>query len=39
MEVAGLSKYFGKRKVLTKISFELEKGGFLSLFGPNGAGK
>ena len=39
IEVAGLSKYFGKRKVLTKISFELEKGGFLSLFGPNGAGK
>ena len=24
---------------MTKISFELEKGGFLSLFGPNGAGK
>ncbi|MDP2211021.1 MAG: ABC transporter ATP-binding protein [Candidatus Aquicultor sp.] len=39
IEVTGLSKYFGKRKVLTKISFELEKGGFLSLFGPNGAGK
>ncbi|MBE0446834.1 MAG: ABC transporter ATP-binding protein [Actinobacteria bacterium] len=39
IEVKGLSKYFGKRKVLDNISFELKKGGFLSLFGPNGAGK
>ncbi|MCL6472789.1 MAG: ABC transporter ATP-binding protein [Firmicutes bacterium] len=39
MEVKELSKVFGKRKVLDKVSFELEKGGFLSLFGPNGAGK
>ncbi len=39
VEVKKLSKTFGKRKVLNKISFELEKGGFLSLFGPNGAGK
>jgi len=39
IKVEGLSKYFGKRKVLDNISFELEKGGFLSLFGPNGAGK
>lgn len=39
IEVKELSKVFGKRKVLDKVSFELEKGGFLSLFGPNGAGK
>ncbi len=39
VEVKNLSKVFGKRKVLDNISFELEKGGFLSLFGPNGAGK
>lgn len=39
VEVANLSKVFGKRKVLDNISFDLEKGGFLSLFGPNGAGK
>lgn len=39
IEVKDLSKVFGKRKVLDKVSFELEKGGFLSLFGPNGAGK
>ncbi len=39
VEVNNLTKTFGKRKVLDKISFELEKGGFLSLFGPNGAGK
>lgn len=34
-----LSKSFGRRLVLDKISFELEKSGFLSVFGPNGAGK
>jgi len=39
VEVKNLSKVFGKRKVLDDISFELERGGFLSLFGPNGAGK
>jgi heme exporter protein A len=39
IEVLGITKTFGKRKVLDNISFELEKGGFLSLFGPNGAGK
>lgn len=39
VEVRNISKIFGKRKVLDNISFELEKGGFLSLFGPNGAGK
>ena len=39
VEVKNLSKYFGRRKVLDNISFDLERGGFLSLFGPNGAGK
>ncbi|HEY3375089.1 MAG TPA: ABC transporter ATP-binding protein [Candidatus Aquicultor sp.] len=39
VEVKNVSKVFGKRKVLDQVSFDLEKGGFLSLFGPNGAGK
>ncbi|MBI4734098.1 MAG: ABC transporter ATP-binding protein [Rubrobacteridae bacterium] len=39
IQVLGITKTFGKRKVLDNISFDLEKGGFLSLFGPNGAGK
>lgn len=39
VEVRGVTKAFGKRKVLDNISFNIERGGFLSLFGPNGAGK
>jgi heme exporter protein A len=39
IQVLGITKTFGKRRVLDNISFDLEKGGFLSLFGPNGAGK
>lgn len=39
VQVRNLTKVFGRRKVLDKISFEIEKGGFLALFGPNGAGK
>lgn len=39
VEVRDLTKVFGRRTVLDKISFEIEKGGFLTLFGPNGAGK
>lgn len=39
IDVKNLSKSFGRRLVLDKISFELQKGGFLSIFGPNGAGK
>ncbi len=35
----GLSKIFGRRKVLQDINFELEKGEFLTIIGPNGAGK
>lgn len=39
IEVQQLNKSFGKRKVLNNISFQVERGGFLSIFGPNGAGK
>ncbi|MEW6188828.1 MAG: ABC transporter ATP-binding protein [Actinomycetota bacterium] len=39
IRVEGLSKIFGRRKVLQDINFELEKGEFLTIVGPNGAGK
>ncbi len=39
LEVRELSRTFGARKALDKVSFELPKGSFLSIFGPNGAGK
>lgn len=39
VEVRDLSRAFGARKALNKVSFELPKGAFLSIFGPNGAGK
>jgi len=34
-----LTKVFGLRRALDKVSFELPEGAFLSIFGPNGAGK
>ena len=39
LDVRDLSRTFGARKALDKVSFELPKGAFLSIFGPNGAGK
>ncbi len=39
LEVRELSRTFGTRKALDKVSLELPKGAFLSIFGPNGAGK
>jgi heme exporter protein A len=39
IEVRELTKAFGRRQVLRGISFDVERGGFLSIFGPNGAGK
>lgn len=39
LEVRDLSRTFGARKALDKVSFEVPKGAFLSIFGPNGAGK
>ncbi len=39
LEVKGVTKYYGKKKVLDNVSFSLEKGEILSLLGPNGAGK
>ncbi len=34
-----LSKVFGNRKAVDKVTFDLPQGAFLSIFGPNGAGK
>jgi heme exporter protein A len=39
LEVRDLSRTFGIRKALDKVSFDLPEGAFLSIFGPNGAGK
>jgi len=39
LEVRDLSRTFGARKALDKVTFDLPKGAFLSIFGPNGAGK
>lgn len=39
IETKKLTKVFGDRKVLDKVSIEVPEGAFLSIFGPNGAGK
>ena len=39
VEVRELSRTFGARKALDKVTFDLPTGSFLSIFGPNGAGK
>lgn len=39
VEVRDLTRTFGARKALDKVSFDLPQGAFLSIFGPNGAGK
>ncbi len=39
VQVRDLTRTFGARKALDKVSFDLPTGSFLSIFGPNGAGK
>ncbi|MDP2233163.1 MAG: ATP-binding cassette domain-containing protein, partial [Actinomycetota bacterium] len=39
LEVRDLTRTFGVRKALDRVSFDLPRGAFLSIFGPNGAGK
>jgi zinc transport system ATP-binding protein len=39
LEVTNLSFSFGSTKVLSNISFHIEKGDFLAILGPNGSGK
>src|SRR5437867_1885244 len=39
LEVRGLVKYYGRRKVVCGVDFEVERGEIVGLLGPNGAGK
>ncbi len=39
LDIRKLTKVFGDRKALDKVTFTLPEGAFLSIFGPNGAGK
>ncbi len=39
INVASLSKSYGKKRVLDEISFQIEEGSIVGLLGPNGCGK
>lgn len=39
IQIKGLSKAYGNKKVVDNVSLDIEKGKLLSLIGPNGAGK
>jgi ABC-2 type transport system ATP-binding protein len=39
IEVAGLTKYYGKRRGIIKVDFEVREGEVFGFLGPNGAGK
>ena len=39
LTVASLSRHYGRRKALSKITFSCSSGDIVGLLGPNGAGK
>lgn len=39
IQIKGLSKAYGNKKVVDNVSLDIEKGKLMSLIGPNGAGK
>jgi lipopolysaccharide export system ATP-binding protein len=39
LEVRGLVKYYGRRKVVDRVDFDVDTGEVVGLLGPNGAGK
>ena len=39
IQVAGISKFYGKQKALDNITFDIKKGEIVGFLGPNGAGK
>ena len=39
LEVRGLEKWYGRRKVVNGVDFDVSQGEVVGLLGPNGAGK